>query len=217
MCLQIECNENSAPILWNLVIFPHSLMGKESAWKAGDPGPIPGLGRPHGEGNGNPLQYTCLENPMDRGAWRATVHGVARVGHDIATKPPTCEIQPQTHYLDLIKREHQINPNWKSFGKMTSLELFNKKKSQGHEGQEESEEQFQNIGDSEDLTTKSLLGGILWPKRISLGPLEKGYAGILYISLVCVCVCVCMYIYTHLVSKGKKKKKNYTYSLLEDF
>ena len=44
---------------------------------------------------------------------------------------------------------------------MTSLELFNKKKSQGHEGQEESEEQFQNIGDSEDLTTKSLLGGIL--------------------------------------------------------
>ena len=41
-----------------------------------------------GEGNGNPLQYSCLENPMDRGAWRATVHGVARVGHNLATKPP---------------------------------------------------------------------------------------------------------------------------------
>ena len=41
-----------------------------------------------GEGNGNPLQYSCLEYPMDRGAWRATVHGVARVGHDLATKPP---------------------------------------------------------------------------------------------------------------------------------
>ena len=42
----------------------------------------------HGEGNGNPLQYSCLENPMDRGAWQAIVHGVARVGHDLATKPP---------------------------------------------------------------------------------------------------------------------------------
>ena len=39
-----------------------------------------------GEGNGSPLQYCCLENPMDRGAWQATVHGVARVGHDLATK-----------------------------------------------------------------------------------------------------------------------------------
>ena len=41
-----------------------------------------------GEGNGNPLQYSCLENPMDRGVWWAAVHGVARVGHDWATKPP---------------------------------------------------------------------------------------------------------------------------------
>ena len=55
--------------------------------KAGDPGSIPALGRSPGEGNGNPLQYSCLENPMDRGAWRATVHGVARVGHDLVTKP----------------------------------------------------------------------------------------------------------------------------------
>ena len=48
---------------------------------------IPGLGSSPGEGNGNPLQYSCLENPMDRGAWRAMVHGVAIVGHDLATKP----------------------------------------------------------------------------------------------------------------------------------
>ena len=41
-----------------------------------------------GEGNGNLLQYSCLENPMDRGAWQATVHGVTRVGHDLVTKPP---------------------------------------------------------------------------------------------------------------------------------
>ena len=40
------------------------------------------------EGNGNPLQDSCLENPMDRGAWQATVHGVTRVGHDLLTKPP---------------------------------------------------------------------------------------------------------------------------------
>ena len=60
----------------------------ESAYNAGDPGLIPGSGRSPGEGNGNPLQYSCLENPMDRGAWQATVHGVARVGHDLVTKPP---------------------------------------------------------------------------------------------------------------------------------
>ena len=43
---------------------------------------IPGLGRSSGEGNGNPLQYSCLGNPMNRGAWWATVHGVAKNGHD---------------------------------------------------------------------------------------------------------------------------------------
>ena len=71
--------------------FPHSSVGKESACNAGDLGSIPGLGRSSGEGNGNPLQYSCLENPMDRGAWWATVHGAARVGHDLVTKPPPQE------------------------------------------------------------------------------------------------------------------------------
>jgi len=51
-------------------------------------GLVPGSGRSSGEENGNPFQYSCLENPMDRGAWQATVHGVTRVGHDLATKPP---------------------------------------------------------------------------------------------------------------------------------
>ena len=68
--------------------FPHSSFGKESVCNAGDPGSIPGSGRSPGEGNGNPLQYSCLENPMDRGAWQATVLGVARVGHDLVIKPP---------------------------------------------------------------------------------------------------------------------------------
>ena len=48
------------------------------AYNAGDPGSIPGSGRSPGEGNGNPLQYSCLENPTDGGAWKATVHGVAK-------------------------------------------------------------------------------------------------------------------------------------------
>ena len=54
-----------------------------SAGDTGDSGSVPGLGRSPGEGNGNPLQYSCLKNPMDRGAWQAIVHGVARVGHDL--------------------------------------------------------------------------------------------------------------------------------------
>ena len=69
--------------------FPYSSVEKESACNAGDPGLIPRLGRSPGEGNGNPPQYSCLENLMERRAWRATVHGVARVRHDLATKPPT--------------------------------------------------------------------------------------------------------------------------------
>ena len=56
---------------------PSGSDSKESTCKAGDMGSIPGLGRFPGEGNGSPLQYSCLENSMDRGAWWATVHKVA--------------------------------------------------------------------------------------------------------------------------------------------
>ena len=56
--------------------FPGGSDSKESACNAGDPGWIPGSGRSPGEGKGCPLQYSCLENPMDRGAWLVTVHGV---------------------------------------------------------------------------------------------------------------------------------------------
>ena len=56
---------------------PDGSDGKESACNVGDLGLIHGLGRSPGEGNGNPLQYSCLENPTDGGAWRATVHEVA--------------------------------------------------------------------------------------------------------------------------------------------
>ena len=57
---------------------PWWLSGKESACNVGDPGLIPGLGRSPRKRNGNPLQYFCLENPMDRGAWWATVHQVTK-------------------------------------------------------------------------------------------------------------------------------------------
>ena len=63
-------------ILYN--IFPGGSDGKASAYNAGDSGSIPGSQRSPGEGNGNPLQYSCLENSMDRGAWWATVHGVTK-------------------------------------------------------------------------------------------------------------------------------------------
>ena len=58
--------------------FPGASDGKESACNAGDPGSVPEVGRSPGEGNGNPLQYSCLENPMHREAWQATVHGVTK-------------------------------------------------------------------------------------------------------------------------------------------
>ena len=58
--------------------FPSGLVGKESTCNTGDLGLIPGSGRSPGEENGNPLQYSCLENFMDRGVWQATVHGVAK-------------------------------------------------------------------------------------------------------------------------------------------
>ena len=58
--------------------FTGGLDGKESAYKAGDPGLIPRLGRSAGDGNSYPLQYSCQENSIDRGAWQATVHGVTK-------------------------------------------------------------------------------------------------------------------------------------------
>ena len=78
--------------IWNLnpgpnnsnvdIIFKESQIeysdGEESACNAGDPGSIPGLGKPTGEGNDNLLQYSFQENPMDRGAWWSTVHGVTK-------------------------------------------------------------------------------------------------------------------------------------------
>ena len=62
----------------NIMGFPGGSDGKESTRNVGDPGSIPGSGRSPGEGNGYPLQYSCLENSMDRGAWWATIYGITK-------------------------------------------------------------------------------------------------------------------------------------------
>ena len=76
--------------------FPHSSVGKESACNAGDLGSIPGLGKPPGEGNGNPFQYSCLENPMDRGAWPWD-HKRGR--HDLGTKQQILKDRGMSFFL----------------------------------------------------------------------------------------------------------------------
>ena len=74
---------------WNPPMFlPSSSVGKESAWSTGDLGSSPGSGRSPGERNDNPIQHFCLKNPVDRGTRQDTVHGVTRVRHNLATKPP---------------------------------------------------------------------------------------------------------------------------------
>ena len=81
--------------------FPGGSDSKESACNAQDPGSIPGLGRSPGEGNGYPLQYSCLENSMDRGAWWATVHGVTkRVRYDLGAKLLSIALEKELNILD---------------------------------------------------------------------------------------------------------------------
>ena len=69
MCAIFNMNLDRITIKMILIVFTMWLSGKESACQTGDMGSTPGSGRSLGEGNGNPLQYSCLENPMDRGAW----------------------------------------------------------------------------------------------------------------------------------------------------
>ena len=85
-----EGGDGSAVVCWvkfrgfldHFGVFPVGSDGEESARNAGDPGLVPGLGRSPGEGNGNPLQYSCLEDSMDRGAWCLQFTGSQRVRHD---------------------------------------------------------------------------------------------------------------------------------------
>ena len=78
-CLLLSITEHNINLLLHSLGRHSGSDGKESAYNAGRTGLISGSGRSSGEGNGNPLQYSCLENPMDRGAWWATVHGVTKI------------------------------------------------------------------------------------------------------------------------------------------
>ena len=98
--------------------FPGGSEGKVSACNAGDSGSIPGLGRSPGEGNGNPLQYSCLENPVDGGAWEATVHGLQRVGRDWATSLVYEKMQVSglwNHFFDLHLATWDQDPLFSQF------------------------------------------------------------------------------------------------------
>ena len=87
-CLVLPASSRQRPSPWRAIVgppapllplrFPGGSDGTDSTCKAGDPGLIPGSGKSPREGNGNPLGYSCLENPTDRGTWWATVHGVAK-------------------------------------------------------------------------------------------------------------------------------------------
>ena len=77
--------------------FPCGAADQESVCNAGDLGSIPGLGRSPGGGHGNPLQYSCLGNSVDRGAWWATVHRILRVGPELVTKLPPSPGQADTY------------------------------------------------------------------------------------------------------------------------
>ena len=81
----------SSPFLQGRRGLPRWLTGKEFAYSAGDTGSLPGPGRSPGEGNGNPLQYSQLENPMHREAWWVTVHWGTRVGHNLETATATAK------------------------------------------------------------------------------------------------------------------------------
>ena len=79
---QVQSLDQEDPLEEGMATHSNDSDGKESACNAGDLGSVPGWGRSSGEGHGNPLQYSCLENPIDEGARQATVHGVQRVRYN---------------------------------------------------------------------------------------------------------------------------------------
>ena len=90
--------------------FPSTSDSKASAYNAGEGGSIPGLERSSGEGNGNPLQYSCLENSMDGGAWQATVHGVAESQTRLSDFTSTClpvGTMRETHTHTVLRHAHK--------------------------------------------------------------------------------------------------------------
>ena len=103
---------------WLDVGFPCGSAGKESACNAGDLGSTPGLGRSSGEGNGNPLQYSCLENSMDREVWRATVCGVAKSHTQLSNS------HTHSKALILVQVTAALNPRRSSVPRRSPFSLW---------------------------------------------------------------------------------------------
>ena len=99
--------------IWKEINFPGGSVDKESACNARDPGSITGLGRSSEEGNGYPLQYSCLENSTGREAWWATVHGVTRARHNLATKP---SMQKSSQITDRFKKFKSLSMECRGHG-----------------------------------------------------------------------------------------------------
>ena len=95
-------------------------MVKVFAYNAGDLGLIPGLGRSPGEGNGNPLQCSCLENAMDRGAWQATVHGVAKSRTRLSDFTSAGDFKLESVLIDYSENPRAL----KNYAKSTLLAMY---------------------------------------------------------------------------------------------
>ena len=99
------CTLTHTHIYMYVLGFPGGSDGKESTYNEGDLGSIPGLRRSPGGGHGNPLQYSCLENPMHRGAWRVQSMRSQRVGHDWQTKHMSVYTHMHKHKFLIIKEK----------------------------------------------------------------------------------------------------------------
>ena len=106
---------------WPAGSFPGGSEVKASVCNAGDLGWIPGSGRSPREGNGNPLQYSCLENPMDGGAWWATVHRVTKSRTQLSDLDFTLTFWPAGRFNQSILKE--INPEYSLEGLILNLKL----------------------------------------------------------------------------------------------
>ena len=129
-----------AEVIWIWLRFPGGSEVKVSACNEGDLGSILGSGRSPGEGNGNPLQYSCLENPMDRGAWWATVHGVAQsrtrlkqlssnsieyLAQALLSCPVTGRHQVCKGKFSVIKKERRNSPKDENWWKLVQIIIIN--------------------------------------------------------------------------------------------
>ena len=122
---------------WQCTCFSGGSHSEESACNAGNPGSIPGLGRYPGEGNGYPLQYPCLKNSMDRGAWQATIHGVAKSWSQLSDLTLLCWHTPKAtvftcnfyrFYTTLKHTAGWVNANLISLWWNGTIKLKKKKK-----------------------------------------------------------------------------------------